>query len=313
MAKGISIHVGVNRPAFFPQSKLTHCEDDANAMLKISKAAGFAPTLFLGSNATFDNVVNAIKQAAVDLNEAGSTFLFTFSGHGTQDPTFDLTTEPDGFDETIALSDHLLFDNFWRSDLWPRFQPGVRAIAVADCCHGGGVFLILHLLSEALSATEAQIPGLAPHLEVASLLLSRTSRILSVRKSSLGSRMFFAQPFSEPRIGQLIVRRIPEGARQKELDDFNEFYEKQRVPPTKSITVERLFLAACNENEDAVEGQQHGAFTQVLLDVWDHGGFTGNYREFMSQIQSKFTATIQHPVIRPDPLPAFSSETPFTI
>jgi hypothetical protein len=79
------------------------------------------------------------------------------------------------------------------------------------------------------------------------------------------------------------------------------------------ITVERLFLSACEEGQDAVEGPKHGTFTQALLDVWKDGKFVGNYRDFMTAIQSNFSNTTQHPNLKPVPPPNFSSERPFTI
>jgi metacaspase-1 len=313
MAKGISIHVGVNQPAAFPESELKHCEDDANAMFQLGTDAGFSPaSRLLSKDATFDNVVNAIHAAADELKE-GDTFLFTFAGHGTQDVILNTTQEPDGRDETMVLADHLLFDNFWRSDLWPRFKPGVRAIAIADCCNSGGVFRILHFLTQTLREIETQPPNLAIRVEAASRLLVRTSRTLNLRKSSDESQMFFPQRFEYPDLGHLVMRTIPQEARQRELDDFKAFYAKQLVPPSEPITLDRLLLSACEEGEDALEGEKHGAFTQALIDVWNGGKFVGNYRDFMTQIRSEFSGTIQHPDMKPDPLPNFSSEHPFTI
>lgn len=313
MAKGISIHVGVNVPAAFPESELRRCEDDAKAMFELATAknVGFTATLLLGPDATFDNVKNAILTAADDL-DPGDTFLFTFAGHGTHDVTLDTTIESDGYDESIALADHLLFDNFWRSDLWPSFKPGVRAIAVADCCKAGGVFLILNSLYETLSEISTQPLNVGHLLDAASRLLTRTLQIMSLRKSSLGYGMFLAHPISKPAIKSLVVRRIPEEARRRELETFKEFYAKQQMRATGPITVDRLFLASCEENEDALEGEQHGAFTQALLDIWDSGNFVGNYREFMTAIRSKFSGTVQHPDLQPTPLPGFSDERPFT-
>jgi hypothetical protein len=310
MAKAISIHVGVNRPAFFPQSKLTHCEDDADAMFQIAQGAGFTSTKLLGNDATFDKVVQAIHDAAQGLDPTG-TFLFTFSGHGTQRAGSVTATEPDGNDETIVLADHFLFDSFWRSDLWPRFKPGMRAIAVADCCHGGGVYLILHLLNEEL--TESDLQSNLVHRVEAARALQRPVRALDLGKSLRQNRTFFTPPEVLTELAGLVVRMIPQNLREKELKDYKDFYGKQLVPPTLPITLQRLFLLACEEGQDAVEGAKHGAFTQALLDVWNNGKFAGNYRDLITEIASKFSGTIQHPNMKPDPPADFSKERPFTI
>jgi len=311
MAKGISIHVGVNRPAFFPQSELTHCEADADSMFEIAKAAGFTSTKLVGDDATFDNVVQAIHEAAHDLDPAG-TFLFTFAGHGIQEPGNLTATELDGNDESIVLADHFLFDNFWLSDLWPSFnKPGQRAIAVADCCHGGGVYLILHLLTAELTASHLQ--SHLVHRVEAARSLKQTVGVLDLGKSIRESRTFFTQSDVLAQVAGLVVRTIPHVVRQEELGSYKDFYAKQLVPQTSPITIERLFLSACEEGEDAVEGAKHGAFTQALLDVWRDGDFVGNYLDFMAEIQNKFGQTTQHPKLTPDPPPNFSSERPFTI
>ena len=140
MARGISLHVGINQPssAFPNAAPLKNCENDALAMERIAALNNFKTRdLLLGSDATYARVTTKIRSAATEL-EAGDIFLFTFAGHGFQES--DVSQDEDDFlDETLLLFDVELFDDVLRKDLWPRFRPNVRVLMIADSCHSGTV------------------------------------------------------------------------------------------------------------------------------------------------------------------------------
>lgn len=145
MARGISLHIGINKPSSaFPNVRtLRGCENDALAMEQIAEAKGFQTRdLLLGSDATYARVTTKILSAAAQL-EDGDIFLFTFAGHGFQ--VVDVGSgqdEPDFLDEVLLLFDVELLDDVLRKNMWPRFKAGVRVLMVADSCHSGSVFLI---------------------------------------------------------------------------------------------------------------------------------------------------------------------------
>src|SRR5690349_21373816 len=145
MARGISLHVGINKQSSaFPNAPtLRGCENDALAMEQIAEAKGFQTRdLLLGSDATYARVTTRILSAAAEL-EAGDIFLFTFAGHGFQ--VVDVGTgqdEPDFLDEALLLFDVELLDDVLRKNMWPRFKAGVRVLMVADSCHSESVFLV---------------------------------------------------------------------------------------------------------------------------------------------------------------------------
>lgn len=280
MTKGISVNVGLNKvtSSVFHATALDGCENDAKAMRDIAVAQHFeSATLLIGSDATLDNVVNAVKAAAGKLG-TGDLFLFTFAGHGTFKVVPASTEELDKHDESIVLTDHLLIDNFWRNELWPKFNPGVRVVAVADCCHSGTV-----LVSDELPSLEAVKSG-------GNKYRTRQSGQAKVK-----------------------VRELADAERQKELAKFSKIYEKQLAPAGKQINCTRIFLSACQDDQKAADGVEHGAFTRVLLDVWANGGFAGNYNEFMDKIKAPFNNSAQTPSITPLGSPDFSTEKPFTI
>lgn len=277
MTIGISINVGLNKvkpDAAFQAPVLEGCEKDAIKMNEIAIIQrGFDPVLsklMVGPDqATLDNVVTAVQVAATKLEE-DDLFLFTFAGHGTFKVIDESEEEPDGHDESIVLADHLLIDNFWRNDLWPRFKPGVRVVAIADCCHSGSALSEDELASE----EEARRRG--------------------------GSR--------GPRKVKTIMRGILEDERQKELLEFPELYDQQLAQTGKEIVCKRLFLSACKDKQTAADGPEHGVFTGTFLKVWNNGNFQGSYAKLMDQISVPFVNTAQTPQINSFDNPDFIKE-----
>src|SRR5262245_37245617 len=102
MARGISIHIGLNivDPTCYNgwDGQLSGCLNDALDMQAIANSLGYSSSLITDGQATAANVVRAIGQAAQQLNP-DDILLLTYSGHGgqVQDANGD---EPDGFDET---------------------------------------------------------------------------------------------------------------------------------------------------------------------------------------------------------------------
>src|SRR5215510_7754233 len=115
MAKGISIHIGLNRvdPSSYNgwSGELAGCVNDAQAMQSIARSCGYNSTLLLNEQATSAHVITAIGKAAQQL-APGDILLLTYSGHGGQVP--DVTGgEPgdQGLDETWVLYDRMLLDD----------------------------------------------------------------------------------------------------------------------------------------------------------------------------------------------------------
>ena len=166
MAKGISLHIGMNAvdPYGYPLKPtrpgrkyavlsddyepvtfdcdfrvgwvgpLSSCELDAENMHELAKKQGFKAKLLRTEQATTENVIKEIRDAAKKL-KSGDTFLITYAGHGAQ--VEDLTgDERDGEDETWCLYDRMFLDDEQR-ELYSRFAKGVKIVVLADSCHAG--------------------------------------------------------------------------------------------------------------------------------------------------------------------------------
>lgn len=263
MAKGISLHVALNKVAqgSFSADLLQGCLNDARAMSEIALLRHFTvrPPL-LDEAATFDNVVREIKDAASQL-EADDIFLFTFSGHGTRVQDGELE-ELDGQDEALVLFDYLLLDDVLRRGLWPLFKPGVRVLVVADSCHSG---------------TVTQVPPELVGVGAAESLISLQAG------ETVGDEGFF----NVSQGGQ--PRSISEGARLRHIENHRDFYNDflSALPENEPIAAAILLLAACEDFDTTRDGLDNGAFTKALLEVWDGGAFGGDYEEFRAAIQQR--------------------------
>ena len=152
MAKGISLHIGLN--SVDPQQyegwsgPLNACEADANDMTDLAESQGLTAAKLLTKKATRKAVLDGIADAAKNL-KSGDFFFLTYSGHGGQAPDLN-GDEPDGQDETWCLYDGQLIDDELYS-AWGAFAAGVRIFLLSDSCHSGSVSKAVHYAAKARS------------------------------------------------------------------------------------------------------------------------------------------------------------------
>jgi hypothetical protein len=122
---------------------LRGCLNDAVDWSALLQDQGYRTTLLLESDATRQNILNALSTFIASLN-SGDCGVLTYSGHGTWVPDLD-GDEPDGCDEALCPIDmstdaaRLILDDELHG-LFNGIRPGARIIFVADCCHSGTVF-----------------------------------------------------------------------------------------------------------------------------------------------------------------------------
>jgi hypothetical protein len=278
MAKGISLHIGVNKvdPIGYPlkptrsgrkyavvteNNDLVHidgyfyvgwvgplstCEMDAAAMADLAKSQRFDATVLNTKEATAENVEKEIRSAAKQL-EAGDTFLMSYSGHGAQ--VEDLSgDEADGEDETWCLYDRMFLDDEQR-ELYAEFAEGVKIVVLSDSCHSG----------------------------------SATRSGKSNSSEELG-RYEHGEPRKMEERTALNVYR----GRKKEYDQIQ---RALKSPPPK-LKASRILFSACQDHETAMGYSDGGAFTVALLKIWNNGKFKGNYgdlaREIRDELQTNY-------------------------
>jgi metacaspase-1 len=312
MKIGITVNVGLNNvtSTLYSADPLEGCENDARAMFELAKARGFDMNLskppLLGAAATHANVTQRVVDAA-NVLKPGDLFFFSFAGHGrfkvlnTAEPG-DVEDEKDKRDESIVLTDHYMTDNYWRKELWPKFKPGVRVIAIADCCHAETAVFSMQWDRALRAFAGAGIPGnVVPGAPAP--FRAPGSWEPAPSRGQAGS-----PGFQLPRFRMMRIEQSGE-----ELEKHKAFYDQQNAAPNQEIHATRLFLSACKDGETARDGAVNGAFTAALLRVWANGNFVGNYNELMEQVGAELVGTNQTPMLTQLGAPDVSLEKPFTI
>lgn len=280
MAKGISLHLGLNKvdPNHYAgwSGPLNACEADAHSMEQLAKSQGFDTATKLSSAATRSVLIEFLNFVAKNLQK-GDIFLLTYSGHGGQVPDQN-GDEEDGLDETWCLYDGQLIDD----ELYYAFskiKPGVRGLVLSDSCHSGTV--IKDVLYQ--FANSAQ-----PALKIQAPLFRNMPAEVGLRTYEQ-NRQFYDK----------IVSELP-----KDTD-----FEKGDI-----IKATVRLISGCQDNQLSSDGTFNGAFTAALLRVWNGGKFNGNYGEFHRAVLSKMPPS-QSPnqMIVGVADKAFDNQKPFTV
>ena len=253
MARGISIHIGVNRvdPAHYQgwSGELGACEYDANDMAALAKGRGLETRhVLLTADATAEKVLGAIEEVAKDL-EAGDLLFLTYAGHGSQirDVSGD---EPDQRDETWVLYDRQVSDD----ELYARyvkFRAGVRVLVFSDSCHSGTV--------------SRKLPDfLNPDVLV----------------DQFGS--------TNPDVIEARVRAMPFELQKRVYEANKETYDRvggggaETAPMNATV----VLVSGCQDNQTSADGERNGLFTGMVRAVWDEGRFR-TYRGFHRRVVSR--------------------------
>lgn len=246
------MHIGINRidPNHYgTEGVLRGCENDAAAMRQIAESCGFSAQTLLTTDATASNVVGAMSES-ISRMTAGDMLLVSYAGHGSQVRDVNSDDE-DGFDETWCLYDRMLLDDEVGRAL-AMLPKGSRALVVLDCCHSGTAIRDLAMMREIIQSGEGS----------------------SLKKRDVEQALVFrGLPFE-----------IAQQAYQGHYDMYGRVKHALRdVSPIKAAVI---LLAACQDHETASDGIKNGKFTEVLLNVWSGGAFTGDYSQFHKKVGS---------------------------
>ena len=284
---GYSLHIGLNRvdPNAYGgwDGALSGCVNDANSMMQIASAQGFATTQLLDQHASSHAVIGELSLLAQQAT-AGDICLITYSGHGGQvdDANGD---ENDFKDETWVLYDRQVVDDEL-FQMWSQFAAGVRLLLISDSCHSGTVakMVLAEGARENLVAHQGKARATADEIAV-------------VRGAPKNLPLDVQAQDNERRRGTYQFVQALAGSKE----------ETQMVASL-------ILISGCQDNQLSYDGPVNGQFTGTLLQVWANGGFSGDYTAFHRAILDRMP---------PDQSPnrftvgvvdqAFLAQQPFTI
>ena len=292
-ARAMSLHLGLNavNPGHYGgwTGDLVACEFDANDMLAIARLRGMRSVVLITRKATRARTLAALRDAARTL-KSGDFFLLTYSGHGGQIP--DITGEEDDKnDETWCLYDGEFLDDELYLEL-SRFAAGVRVLVLSDSCHSGTVTRA----PIQRPGDDAQ-PG-RPKLMPAAVAM-RTYR---------DHQKFYDN----------LQRALAKQAARVSIPDpdsalANVAVSNRRIGIVKQFKPSVILISGCQDNQTSMDGDHNGAFTEQLLQVWNHDHYRGNYAKFHAAIKARMPRSQTPNLFTLGPAAAFVTQSPFTV
>jgi hypothetical protein len=74
-----------------------------------------------------------------------------------------------------------------------------------------------------------------------------------------------------------------------------------------------ILISGCQDNQTSMDGDQNGAFTGRLLQVWNFGAFQGNYASFHAAIRAGMSAAQTPNLYLLGNVSDFVAQRPFTV
>jgi metacaspase-1 len=290
LSKGISIHIGLNAVSAAQyegwSGELMACETDATDMAAIAKAAGMRSTMLLTKNATRAKVFAAVRAAGKALRSGDLLFL-TYSGHGGQIPDVS-GEEPDKLDETWCLYDGEVIDDEVYLEL-SRLPAGVRVLVLSDSCHSGSVVRARPSPTAPVGRSKMMPPAVA----------MRTYRTHQGFYDKLQRDIAKAAGTAKAPDPDAALAHVAVSTRLTAI--------------ANTCKASVILISGCQDNQTSMDGDHNGAFTEQLLQVWNHGAYRGNYAKFHAAIKALMPATQVPNLFTLGPVSRFVTEQPFTV
>ena len=74
-----------------------------------------------------------------------------------------------------------------------------------------------------------------------------------------------------------------------------------------------ILISGCQDSQTSMDGDHNGAFTEQLLQVWNHGKYAGNYAKFHAAIKARMPRTQVPNLFTLGPVGAFAAQQPFSV
>lgn len=298
---------------------------DLKFMQKVAAKQGYQEVAALVGNTDKDasrctraNVLKALKDAGEKARD-GDIVLVTYSGHGALIPDdADDHDEKSGLDNTWCLFDGMLVDD----EIWmalSKYRAGVRVVVVVDSCHSEtsvkGNMLNAKDFSN-LATAKAMNPTVA------------TKDLIAANAAVKGKLDREAVPGQAAQVRALartveVETYFEHEALYKDLATKHNKEEVIRDPQKLAATT--ITLAACRDDQVAIEALTNGLFTREMSRLWKDGMYAGDYTTFDTEIQDKVSDSargftdrnglpcVQVPRMTTNRAPSFTNQKLFSI
>lgn len=293
-AKAMSLHIGLNGVSAVHyggwSGELSGCEFDANDMAAIATSCGMNSTVLLTKKGTRANALAGIRAAAKKM-KSGGLFFLTYSGHGGQVP--DITGEEDDKkDETWCLYDGELIDDELYLEL-SGFAAGVRVLVFSDSCHSGTV-------------TRAPMP------QPGALAPAGRSKMMPL---AVGLRTYREHQKFYDKLQKDVAKAA--GGKVSDVDPDSALAHVAVSPRltaiAKKIKPAVILISGCQDNQTSMDGDHNGAFTEQLLQAWNHGAYRGTYAKLHAAIKARMPHTQTPNFFTLGPAATFVGQQPFSV
>ncbi|HEX2533226.1 MAG TPA: S8 family serine peptidase [Chitinophagaceae bacterium] len=243
-SRGFSLHIGVNKadPKHYPgMPELKAAVNDALYWESFAGESGYETASLHDAEATADAVKARIREAAKGM-QPGDIFLLTYAGHGGQLPN----DKPAGFDkermdQTWCLYDRQLLDDEL-FECFEAFREGTRIVVVSDSCHSGTVTRVADLVfSELLGKGMARAAGV---------------------------RGYRSRKLPKEIEDQIIIQSMEEV-----YAPIQKAYKTKRQGSGVKAAVK--LLAACQDDEETLDGERNGIFTEAFIGLFQQEAYRG--------------------------------------
>jgi hypothetical protein len=294
--KALSLHLGLNTVSAAAyegwDGPLAACEFDAKDMAALARSRGMKPTVLLTKKATRAALLSHLRSASKAL-KAGDLYFLSYSGHGGQVPDTN-RDEADRKDETWCLYDGQLIDDELYFEL-SRFAAGVRVLVLSDSCHSGSVTRARTPLPPGPGQRAKLMPDAVANRVYDAHQAFYDQLQAGVAKAAAAVRKATADP--DAALAQVAVT----GPAAQALS---------LVGPFRPAV---LLISGCQDNQTSMDGEHNGAFTEKLLQVWNHGKFTGTYASFHARIRAALPGSQSPNLFALGPAAAFLQQQPFSV
>jgi len=284
MSKGYSLHIGLNKvdhKHYGNIPELKAAVNDAIVWKKFAIKSGYAAKSLHDKQATSGTVKKILADYAKKV-KPGDILLLTYAGHGGEMQN----DKGGGFDnerndQTWCLYDRQLLDDELY-ELMEAFKEGTRILVVSDSCHSGTVVRAL----DEINFSQMLATGVA--------------------------RSAKSRGFASRKLPQSIKQSVDEKYRESVYKPIQKNYRNRHQGAKIKASVK--LLAACQDDEETLDGEKNGIFTEALMElVHDKGFGNANCEMLIAAVSKRYFFPKPNFFQYGSIIPGFDKGFPFTI